>query len=138
MIDFLSNEEINLDDLINFKKNMFIDTKSLWLIQGNLKKETALEIINSTNEIFKININKPTTKSFYTKRTVEFNPNINYTFRFLNPNKLEQDSSLISVYQLGQLSGEDKQYFNLLFSFLSDKFYDTLRTKETLGYIVAC
>ena len=137
LIDFLSNEEINLDDLINFKKNMFIDTKSLWLIQGNLKKQTALEIINSTNEIFKININKPTTKSFYTKRTVEFNPNINYTFRFLNPNKLEQDSSLISVYQLGQLSGEDKQYFNLLFSFLSDKFYDTLRTKETLGYIVA-
>ena len=137
LIDYLSNEEINLDDLINFKKNMFVDTNSFWLIQGNILKETALEIINSTNEIFKINVDKKITKSFYAKRTVELNPNINYIYRFLNPNKAEKDSSILSIYQLGHLLKEEKQYYKILYSFLSDKFYDTLRTKETLGYIVS-
>ena len=137
LIEYLSNEEISLNDLINFKKNMFIDTNSYWLIQGNLLKETALEIINSTNEIFKINVDKKVTKSFYAKRVVQLNPNINYTYRFLHPNKSEPDSSIVSIYQLGNIEKEEKQYFNLLFSFLKEKFFDNLRTKETLGYIVS-
>ena len=136
LIDYLSNEEIYLDDLINFKKNMFIDTNSFWLIQGNLQKETALDIINSTNEIFKLNIDKKVTKPFYVRRAVKLNPNINYLYRFSNPNKSEQDSSIASVYQTGPLEKEEKQYFNLLYSFLNEKFFDTLRTKETLGYVV--
>ena len=137
LIDYLTNEEISLNDLINFKKNMFIDTNSYWLIQGNLQKETALEIISSTNEIFKINVDKKVTKSFYAKRVVQLNSNINYTYRFLHPNKEEPDSSIISIYQLGNIEKEEKQYFNLLYSFLKEKFFDNLRTKETLGYIVS-
>ena len=115
---------------------MFLETQSNWLIQGNIKKETALEIVQMTNEIFKIDINKKIIKSFYNLRTVKLKPNINYIYRLKNPNKEEKDSSLIATYQCGYLEGEEKQYFNLLYSFLSDKFYDTLRTKETLGYIV--
>ena len=106
LIDYLTNEEISLNDLINFKRNMFIDTNSYWLIQGNLQKETALEIISSTNEIFKINVDKKVTKSFYAKRVVQLNSNINYTYRFLHPNKEEPDSSIISIYQLGNIEKE--------------------------------
>ena len=136
LIECLSNEEISLDDLINFKKRMFIDTNSYWLIQGNFQKETALEIINSANSIFKINVDKKVAKSFYAKRVVQLNPNINYIYRFLHPNESEQDSSILSIYQFGPIEKEEKQYFNLLFYFLKIKFYDTLRTKETLGYAV--
>ena len=136
LLDFLLNEEINLDDLINFKKNMFIDTKSFWLIQGNFEKSTAIDIINNTNEIFKININKKILKPFYAKRVVELNPEINYIYRYLNPNKEEKDSTIFGIYQFGNLKNEEIQYFNILYNFLSEKFYDTLRTKETLGYIV--
>ena len=136
LINTLSIEDINLSDLINFKNKMLLETKSVWLIQGNLKKETALDIINTTNEILNLNITTPIKKSFYFKRVVELKNNINYTYRFLNPNKAEQDSSILSIFQFGNLSKEEKQYYNLLKSFLSDKFYDTLRTKETLGYIV--
>ena len=135
LIDFLSNEKLELIDLINFKKNMFKETKSSWLIQGNIKKETALEIINSTNKIFKIDTQSPIQKPFYFKRMINLKSNINYTYRFLNPNKLEQDSSILSIFQLGHLINEEKQYYEILKAFLDDKFYDTLRTKETLGYI---
>ena len=137
LIDFLSNEKITLEDIISFRNNMLLETQSTWLIQGNIKKETALEIVQMTNEIFKIDTNKKITREFYAPRTVQLMPNINYIYRFKNPNKEEKDSSLISVYQCGHLCGEEKQYFYILYSFLSNKFFDTLRTKETLGYIVS-
>ena len=138
LIDYLSNEnnEITLEDIINFKKNMFLETKSIWLIQGNLEKKTAIDIVNSTNEIFNINVSKKIFKSFYYKRTVNLKPNINYIYRLRNPNKSEQDSCLLSIIQFDLLEKEQKQYFKLLGSFLSQKFFDTLRTQETLGYVV--
>ena len=115
---------------------MFLETESKWLIQGNFKKETALEIVNMTNKIFNVDTNKKITKPLIFQRIVKFKENTNYIYRFLNPNKEEKDSSISAIYQFGHLLGEDLQYFKLLYSFLSDKFYDTLRTKETLGYVV--
>ena len=137
LIEYLSNSTITVDDLILFKKNMFLETQSNWLIQGNFKKETALEIVKMTNEIFNIDIKKKITKPFYSFRTVQLMPNINYIYRFLNPNKEEKDSSVLAVFQCGRTYGEENQYFRILQSFLADKFYDILRTKETLGYIVS-
>ena len=136
IINYFKNEEITLDDLIKFKEKMFLETKSFWLIQGNIQKETALEIVNSTNEIFNLDINKKIKKSFNIKRVIDLKQNINYIYRFLNPNKSEHDSSLRSIYQLGYLMKEDYQYYKLLDIFLYEKFYDTLRTKEALGYVV--
>ena len=135
LLHFLLNEKLELNDLIDFKNKMFLETNSVWLIQGNLLKENALEIINTSNEILGLNVDTPITKSFYAKRTVNLKENINYTYRFLNPNKDEQDSTIISLFQLGNLIHEDKQYYRILYTFLNPKFYDTLRTKETLGYI---
>ena len=110
LIDYLSNEnnEITLEDIINFKKNMFLETKSIWLIQGNLEKKTAIDIVNSTNEIFNINVSKKILKSFYYKRTVNLKPNINYIYRLRNPNKSEQDSCLLSIIQFDLLEKEQK------------------------------
>ena len=136
LLDYLSNAKLSLEDLISFKNNMLLETQSTWLIQGNLKKETSLEIVEMTNKLLKVDINKKITNSFYEPRTVKLENNINYIYRFKNPNKEEKDSSLCSVYQCGLLYGEEKQYFQILYSYLKDKFYDTLRTKETLGYIV--
>ena len=87
-----------------------------------MQKETALEIINSTNEIFKLNVDKKITKSFYAKRVVQLKSNINYIYRYLNPNKSEQDSAIASIYQIGHLENEEKFYCNLLNLFLSQKF----------------
>ena len=136
ILNCLSNIEITLDDLIKFRNKMFLETKSVWLIMGNIKKETALEIVKSTNGIFNLDVNKKINKSFYSKRAIELKQNMNYIYRFIHPNKTDQDSSIISTYQLGRLLKEERQYYKILYSFLSEKFYDTLRTKETLGYIV--
>ena len=136
LIEYLSNSKITIEDLSTFKNNMFLETQSNWLIQGNIKKENALEIVQMCNEIFKIDTKKKITKSFYQNRTIQLKQNNNYIFYLKNPNEEEEDSSLYFVHQFGRLVGEEKQYLYILYSILSDKFYDTLRTKETLGYIV--
>ena len=136
LIDFLLHSKITIQDLILFKNNMFLETKSNWLIQGNIKKENALEIVQMANKIFKIDIRKKIIKPFYDNRVIELRKNCNYIFRFQNPNEEQKDSSISSIYQCGNLLGEQKEYFKILYTFLSEKFFDILRTKETLGYIV--
>ena len=137
IINFLNEKEITIEDLILFKKNMFKKTKIKWLIQGNITKETALDIVNETHKILEIDINEDKKGIFPIRRTVEFNKNYNYIFREKSPNKNESVSSVISIYQFGLLNEKELQYFQILHSFLQEKFYDKLRTKESLGYVVS-
>ena len=83
-----------------------------------------------------IDINKEKTGKFAVVRPVVITKNYNYIFRLKSPNPNEQSSSLISVYQTGLLKDIEKIYLKIIESFLKNKFYDQLRTKETLGYVV--
>ena len=119
-----------------FKNAIFKNAKIKWLVQGNAKKEDVLELVEESNKILEIDINKEKTGKFAVVRPVVITKNYNYIFRLKNPNPNEQSSSLISVYQTGLLNDIEQIYIKLTESFLKDKFYDQLRTKETLGYIV--
>ena len=133
---FYSGKTITIDDLIMFKNAIFKNAKIKWLVQGNAKKEDVLELVEESNKILEIDINKEKTGKFHVVRPVVITKNYNYIFRLKNPNPNEQSSSLISVYQTGLLNDIEQIYIKLTESFLKDKFYDQLRTKETLGYIV--
>ena len=137
IINFLNEDKVTIEDLILFKNNMFKKSKIKWLIQGNITKETTLDIVNETHKILEIDINEEKKGKFSISRPIEFNKNYNYIFRAKSPNKNETTSSIISVYQLGLLNEKEIQYLKIIHSFLQEKFYDTLRTKETLGYIVS-
>ena len=133
---FYSGKTITIDDLIMFKNAIFKNAKIKWLVQGNAKKEDVLELVEESNKILEIDINKEKTGKLAVVRPVVFTKNFNYIFRLKSPNPNEQSSSLISVYQTGLLNDIEQIYLKLIESFLKDKFYDKLRTKETLGYIV--
>ena len=135
-LEILNSNKITIDDLINFKNNIFKNTKSKWLIQGNISKENALNIVQNCNQIFNVDINKKIIKKFDSSRAVKINKNQNFIYRFKNPNNNQKDSSLIRLYQTGHLNDTEYQYFKIIHLFLRDKFYDILRNKETLGYVV--
>ena len=137
LIDFLSENKVEINDLIAFKNEMFKNSKIKWLCQGNITKETIIDIFNETNNILEIDINKEKKGKFITVRPVEFKKNYNFIFRVKSPNKNETNSSLISLYQLGMLNDKEILYLKIVHSFLQEKFYNQLRTKETLGYIVS-
>ena len=136
IINFLNEKKISIEDLILYKNAIFKNSKMKWLIQGNITKEDVLEITEEANKIFEIDIEKEKIGKFLIRRPVYIRNNYNYIYRMKSPNPEEKSSSLISIYQFGFLNLKQFQYLKLLESFLSEKFYDQLRTKETLGYIV--
>ena len=58
LIYYLLNSKITIEELELFKRNMLLEAKAKWLIQGNIKKETALEIVQMTNKMLNIDIYK--------------------------------------------------------------------------------
>ena len=104
LINFLSEYKVSIEDLILFKNTLFKKSKIKWLIQGNITKQTALEIVNETHKILEIDINEERGGKFVISRPVQFTKNYNYIFRIKSPNKTEINSSLISIYQCGLLN----------------------------------
>ena len=136
IINFYKENNITIEDLIKYKNAIFKNSKIKWLIQGNVSKEDALEIAEDANKILEIDIEKEKIGKFFSSRPVVITKNYNYIFKKKISNPNETNSSLISVYQTGLLNIKEIQYLKLIESFLADKFFDQLRTKETLGYIV--
>ena len=138
IINFYNDgKNITIEDLILYKNSLFKNSKIKWLIQGNVSKEEVLEIVEETNKILEIDINKEKTGKFHKARPVVISKNYNYIYRVKSPNPGEKSSSLISLYQTDLLNDKEFQYIKILETFLKDKFYDQLRTKETLGYVVS-
>ena len=134
---FNDGKSISIDDLILYKNSLFKNSKIKWLVQGNVTKQEVLDIVEETNKILGIDINKEKTGKFHQARPVVIAKNYNYIYRVKSPNPGEKSSSLISLYQTDLLNDKDFQYMKITETFLKDKFYDQLRTKETLGYVVS-
>ena len=134
---FKDGKSISIDDLILYKNSLFKNSKIKWLVQGNVTKQEVLDIVEETQKILEIDINKEKTGKFQHSRSVVIAKNYNYIYRVKSPNPGEKSSSLISLYQTDLLSDKDFQYMKITETFLKDKFYDQLRTKETLGYVVS-
>ena len=136
IIDFLNENKITIDEVILCKNSLFTKSKIKWLIQGNITKEATLELVNEIHKIFEIDINEEKKGKFIISRPVKLTKNYNFIFRAKSPNKEEKNSSIISLYQCGFINDTEIQYLKIVNSFLKEKFYDQLRTKESLGYIV--
>jgi secreted Zn-dependent insulinase-like peptidase len=137
LINFLTEYKVSIEDLILFKNTLFKKSKIKWLIQGNITKEQALDIVNETHKIFEIDINQDKKGKFIIPRPVEIKKNHNFIFKVKNQNPNDKDSSVMSIYQCGFINDKEIQYLKILHSFLQEKFYNQLRTKESLGYVVS-
>ena len=105
-------------------------------MQWNVSKNDVIEIVEETNKILGIETEKEKTGKFNEVRPIILKKNYNYIYRTKSPNPGEKSSSLLSLYQTDLLNYKEIQYMKILETFLKGKFYDQLRIKETLGYIV--
>ena len=138
IINFYNDgKKITIEDLILYKNSLFKNSKIKWLVQGNVTKQEVLDIVEETNKILGIDINKEKTGKFHKARSVVITKNYNYIYRVKSPNPGEKSSSLISLYQTDLLNDKEFQYIKIMETFLKEKFYDQLRTKEALGYVVS-
>lgn len=114
---------IKINQIYDFINNMFINSSLTTYVFGNINKKDCL-LFSKFNNLF---FNK------------YFNPKNNellksYTIK--HPNKKEKSHCVIYSFYIGKYNPRDIVIFNLIKNILSTKFYDELRTKEQLGYIV--
>jgi secreted Zn-dependent insulinase-like peptidase len=130
----LAINENNLHSFSLFLDSFLTESKYEWLIQGNLTRKEAFDIVNSTENILQ---KKILSKENIVPIKIANIPSMqNFYYNFLSKDQENLNSSIISYFQVGNLS--DKDYCKLLIieALFREKFFDELRTKQALGYIV--
>ena len=54
---YIAGNSITIEDLIKYKNAIFKSSKIKWLVQGNVKKEEVIELVEESNKILEIDIN---------------------------------------------------------------------------------
>ena len=129
-----------LPDLLEYAKTLWATGKGEALIQGNFDKDEALNIVSKIGDAIPF---RPISESEYPPR-LEALPLPISNARTLptrvlvtEPNPADENS--VSYVMLQSLGATDKDHvlIELLSSIVDEPFYNELRTKQQLGYIVA-
>ena len=133
-------DTITWEKFVEFKDKIFTDKIGFrLLVEGNIKKEDAIQAYDEVAGFFK--------KTFKPKGWIQEEnipdvkiKQLDLTNKFIVSKQAylpsEKNSATVVYYQIG-----NKKYQRAVFRFISDyiknKFFDELRTKQQLGYIVA-
>ncbi len=126
--------EKDLNSFHLFLNSFLRESKFEWLIQGNITREEALEIVSSTEKILASEPLK--NQDMHTIKIADIKSQQNFYANFLSKDNNNLNSSLISYFQIGNLEARDQCKLMILEALFREKFFDDLRTKQALGYIV--
>ena len=108
-------------EILNFIYDIFIDTSLITFVYGNIN-------INDCKLFHKIN---------YLYKNHQYNDikqNLLNNMIIKHPNKLEKLNTINYLYYIGTFNPRTIAIVDILKTILSDIYFDTLRTKEQLGY----
>lgn len=120
-------KNIIVNDLLDYKKYFLSNMYLKYIFQGNIKKKEIkkyLDIIKYNKITYKPQIN---IKKLDNKR---------YIYLTNSTNINENDSAIISFYQIGKNNLRDHTIVKLLYLIMNESFFNELRTNQQLGYIV--
>lgn len=135
-----ATEDITLDDLKAYSASLWSTGKGIALVQGNIDREEADKLVSTIDK----------TLGFQVVKTSEFPPELSPLplppiLAKGQPTKLvvaepnPDNANAASYVMLQSLSEDPKEHvlFEIVGSILSERFYEDLRTKQQLGYIVS-
>ncbi|CCH46140.1 insulysin [Wickerhamomyces ciferrii] len=128
-------ENITFEDLSNFTPLIFKQTFVETLIEGNFQPKEAHEIISVIEDNIKA---EPLTKTQKVKsRSFWIPDNKAYRYEKDLPDEKNKNTCVQHFIQVGELKDRPLQCITeLLAQLIKEPAFDTLRTKEQLGYIV--
>jgi len=121
LLDELKN--INEDDVINYINTLFDNSSLTMFFFGNLSPDQIPQ-----NDLFNkliFNLNPNVAKITFTK-----------SLSITHPNKSEKNNCVNYHYYVGPFAPIKWLYMFMTYLILEHKFYDELRTKKQLGYLV--
>lgn len=135
-----ATRQITLPDLVAYSKLAWKEGKGECLVQGNFNEEEALELVKSVGDIIPF---QPITEKDYPPRLealpLPTSESLTLPPRLViaEPNPSNENSAChVMVQSLGK-SSKEHVLIELLSAVLNEPFYNELRTKQQLGYIVA-
>ena len=127
--------KIDLPFLTNYVKRYLKETRFEWLIQGNLLKDEAINIAETCHKILRDEV--LTLDRTPTYRIANIQTRTNYVYCLDSKDEANVNSSLLSCFQVGKLDHVDLLKLEIINSIFKEKFFNDLRTKQALGYIVS-
>lgn len=150
-------DSLTLNDVLNFADAYTSELYLQTLMQGNLTEESAHNVMNSVlttlncrniKEVCMMaynlnqfrNLNRHLIVILQTKyienRTVQL-PQGSHFIRCSTLNEKDVNTVICNFYQIGPCSLRIESILDLLMMFVEEPLFDTLRTKEQLGYYVS-
>ena len=135
-----ATRRVSLPDLVEYARNVWSSGKGEALVQGNFDEKEALELVNQLDATITF---RPVPKSEYPPR-LEALPLPQSSAKALptrlvitEPNaKNENSVGYVMIQSLGK-SEKEHVMLELISSILEEPYYNSLRTKQQLGYIVS-
>ncbi|XP_075155037.1 nardilysin [Haematobia irritans] len=125
--------DVTLDEMLDFAdkytKELYVQT----LMQGNLTEEAAHNCMNSV--LTTLNCQNIKETKYIENRTVQL-PQGSHYIRCHALNDKDVNTVVTNFYQIGPCSVRIESILDLLMMFVEEPLFDSLRTKEQLGYYV--
>ncbi|KAJ3384853.1 Insulinase (Peptidase M16) [Entophlyctis sp. JEL0112] len=130
-------DSITLDDICTFYPLFLNPAHIETLTHGTFDREAALRLASIVESTLSPSIRPlPVSSRFTTTRTRIIPPLTDVTYRRLLPNVENTNNAVLLYFQFGAASRETSAKTLLLDQIVGEPFFDTLRTKEQLGYVV--
>ena len=128
--DYLkASEQVNFKSFTNFKKKIFDKMRINLFAFGNITDKQVAGLVTKLKKTFKFELAaQPKYKSI-----LEIPANKNFV---IQKKVNDVNSALVIAYSAEQRNLSTKVKMDLLSTMMKDDFYDFIRTKEQLGYLV--
>lgn len=117
-------DKISKTEIKQYLSNLLDNSSLTSLIYGNIEKNNLTNLLKKFNKMFKTNS--------YQLPQINQLENVS----IIHPNKQEKSNSISHYYPIGKFVPREFILLNLLMNILSQQFFDDLRTKNQLGYLV--
>lgn len=124
-------KNITYNDLLNYKIKLFSNMYMKFMFYGNISKSETRNITK-----FITNIINPKKIAQYPKYKIIKLTDQRFVYSKKSTNENDNDSVVVSMYQFGKLNHKLYLLVEILQNMIGEPFFDQLRTKEQLGYIV--
>ncbi len=134
---------VTSEDVIQYGRKFFQNVFVEGLLVGNITESMATTLGDSLKRLLvNANANAMTSqntsgKALIFSRVVNFPRGTNHSIHVNAVNKDEVNSAIMHYYQIGPSNSASRAVALLCEQLMSEKIFDQLRTKESLGYVVS-
>ena len=127
-------ERVTIEDMRNYSRRLLSSFRLELLVHGNCIPDEAKAIGDLYIE--KLKPAEPCEATLPAVRVAQLEDRIDYFYRFKEFNDDDNNSALISVYQMGAMDLTTNARLAFLHHLIKEPAFNELRTNEQLGYIV--